>query len=331
MQTDGEASDPVQGLVHQALLYGSDQEFMDVALPFVEDAVAADEPALIAVQGRNVENLRSALGGAPPGVTLFSVEQWYDTSARTRDKFGRWIAERTNGGHENASRANRRVRLIGEPPWALGHEAQVRDWARYESVLNLAFAEYPVTLICPYDARVLPPDIIEHARSTHPEIVGSDGAKDSETYEDPLEFCRRLNDAVTRPTGDPDAEISFGLADLPAVRRSVGDLAIRAGLARSRADELVMAVNEIATNAVVHGRSPATVQIWHRGGELIFEVSDSGDGIADVLAGQLTPSSVGLGGRGIWLTRLVCDAVEIRNGSGCTVAIRATAPSFSHA
>jgi hypothetical protein len=58
-------------------------------------------------------------------------------------------------------------------------------------------------------------------------------------------------------------------------------------------------------------------------------VSDSGDGIADVLAGQLTPSSVGLGGRGIWLTRLVCDAVEIRNGSGCTVAIHATAPSFS--
>jgi hypothetical protein len=154
MHNDGEASDPVQGLVHQALIYGSDQEFMDFALPFVEDAIAADEPALVAVQERNIEHLRDALGGARPGVTLFSVEQWYDTSARTRDKFARWVAQHADGG---------RVRLIGEPPWAIGHEAQVRDWARHESVLNVAFSEYPVTFICSYDARVLPQDIIDHA------------------------------------------------------------------------------------------------------------------------------------------------------------------------
>jgi anti-sigma regulatory factor (Ser/Thr protein kinase) len=320
MPTYGEASDPMQGLVHQALIYGSDEEFVGFAVPFVQEAVAADEPALVAMQERNIENLCAALGGAPPGVTLFSVEQWYDTSARTRDKFGRWIAAHADGT---------RVRLIGEPPWAIGHDAQVRDWARYESILNVAFSEYPATFICSYDARVLPPHIIEHARSTHPEIVGSHGAEDSETYEDPLEFCTRLDDAVTRQTGSPDTEISFGLADLAAVRRSIADVAIGAGLPRSRADELVLAVNEIATNAVVHGRAPATVRIWHAGGELVFEVSDSGDGIADVLAGQLTPSSVRLGGRGIWLTRLVCDAVEIRNGSGCTVAIHATAPSLT--
>jgi len=320
MHSNGEASGPMLGLVHQALIYGSDQEFTDVALPFVEGAVAAEEPVLVAVQERNVENLCAVLGGVPPGVTLFSVEEWHDTSARTRDKFGRWVAEHSSGG---------RVRLISEPPWALGHDAQVRDWARYESVLNVAFADNPVTLICPYDVRVLPPEIIEHARSTHPEIVGSHGSEDSETYENPLEFCGRLDAAVSRPTGDPDTEVSFGLADLPDIRRSVGDVAIRAGLPRSRADELALAVNEIATNAVVHGRSPATVRIWHRDGELVFEVSDSGDGIADVLAGQLTPSAMALGGRGIWLARLVCDAVEIRSGSGCTVAIHATAPSFS--
>jgi anti-sigma regulatory factor (Ser/Thr protein kinase) len=320
MPTAGEASDPLQGLVHQALIYGSDEEFIRFAVPFVEEAVAADEPALVAVQERNVENLRAALGGAPPRVTLFSGEQWYDTSARTRDKFGRWIAEHADGT---------RVRLIGEPPWAIGHDAQVRDWARYESVLNVAFSEYPVTFICSYDARVLPPEVIEHARSTHPEIVGSHGAEDSETYEDPVEFCGRLDDAVTRPTGNPDDEISFGLAGLAAVRRSIGDVAIQAGLPRSRAEELVLAVNEIATNAVVHGRAPATVRIWHGDGELVFEVSDSGDGISDAFAGQLTPSAMGLGGRGIWLTRLVCDAVEIRNGSGCTVAIHATAPRLT--
>jgi anti-sigma regulatory factor (Ser/Thr protein kinase) len=320
MQLAGEASGPAEGFVHQALIYGSDREFMDVALPFIEEGVVSAEPTLVAVRERNVENLSEALGAAPPGVTLFSVEQWYDTSARTREKFGRWVAERSDGG---------RVRLIGEPPWAIGHDAQVRDWARYESVLNLAFAGSPVSFICAYDADALPPDIIEHAESTHPAIVGPGGSTYSEAYENPLEFCRRLDSSVVHPDGEPDAELSFGLADLPAVRRTVGSLVIEAGLPRSRADELVLAVNEIATNAVVHGRSPATVRFWRGGGELIFEVSDTGSGIKDVLAGQLTPSSGGFGGRGLWLTRLLCDAVEISNGLGCTVSMHATAPSYS--
>jgi anti-sigma regulatory factor (Ser/Thr protein kinase) len=321
MRFEGEASDPAEGLVHRALVYGSDQEFIDVALPFVERGVAANEPTLVAVQERNAENLRAALSGAPPGVTLFPVEQWYETSARTRDKFGRWVAEHADG--------DGRVRLIGEPPWAIGHDAQVRDWARHESVLNVAFAEYPVTFVCPYDERVLPPEIIAHAHSTHPDILGAAGTSRSEDYEDPIDFCTRLDSSVSRPAGDPDQEVVFGLGDLPALRRTVGDLATAAGLSRSRADELVLAVNEIATNAVVHGRSPATARVWREDGELIFEVSDGGEGIVDVLAGQLTPSATSRGGRGLWLTRLVCDAVEIRNGSGCTVAIRASTPTFS--
>ncbi len=324
MHFEGEASDPAKDFVHQALVYGSDGEFLDVALPFVEEGMTAEEPTLVAVQEGNVENLRAEIGADPQGVTLFSVEQWFETSARTREKFGRWVAEQADGPGRG-----RRVRLIGEPPWAIGHDAQVRDWARHESVLNVAFAEYPLTFICTYDARVLPPEIIDHARSTHPEIVGSDGPSESDTYEDPLDFCTRLDDSVTRPTGDPDTEMSFGLSDLPDLRGSVDELAAGAGLSRVRTDELVLAVNEIATNAVVHGQPPATLCIWDEPGELIFEVSDVGEGIADVLAGQLTPAAAGLGGRGLWLTRLVCDAVEIRTGAGCTVAIRAATPAFS--
>jgi anti-sigma regulatory factor (Ser/Thr protein kinase) len=318
MRFDGEASEAVDGLVHQALIYGSDEEFMDVAAPFVEDAVLSREPTLVAVQERNLETLRAALSGPLPGVTLLPVEQWYETSARTREKFGRWVSEHANGT---------RVRVIGEPPWAVGHEAQVRDWARHESVLNVVFAEHPVTFICPYDARALPPDIIRHAQSTHPEIVDSGEAAQSELYEDPLEFCRRLDTSVSHPAGEPEAELTFGLADLPALRRTIHSLAVEAALPPARADELVLAVNEIATNAVVHGRSPATLRVWRANRELVCEVSDCGDGIKDALAGQLTPAAAAPGGRGLWLTRLLSDAVEISNGTGCTVAIHATAPA----
>ncbi len=132
---------------------------------------------------------------------------------------------------------------------------------------------------------------------------------------------------MRHPAGDPETELTFALADLPAMRRTIRSLAIEAGLPRVRADELVLAVHEIATNAVVHGRSPSTLRVWRTDRELVFEVSDCGKGIKDVLAGQLTPTAAGLGGRGLWLTRLLSDAVEIRNGTGCTVAIHATAPA----
>jgi len=314
MRSEGEASVPAKGFVHQAHLYGSDEEFMDVALPFVQEGLSSKQPTLVAVQKRHVENLRAALGGAPDGVALHAVEEWYETSARTREKYARWVAEHTDDG---------RARLIGEPPWAVGHEAQVRDWARYESVINVVFAGQPATFICPYDARALPEEVIGHACGTHPEMVDADGISQSASYEAPVDYCRRLDSAVERPVGEPSIELGFALNELPSVRRAIASFALDAGLAPSRAEDLVLAVNEITTNAVIHGRPPATVRIWHSDGEVVVEVADAGDGIRDVLAGQLTPPTAALGARGLWLARLLCDAVEVRNGAGCTVSMHA--------
>jgi anti-sigma regulatory factor (Ser/Thr protein kinase) len=331
MQFNGEASGPGNGFIHQALIYGSDEEFMDVAVPFIEGGLRSKQPTMVTVQGRHVDNLRAALGGTPAGVTFRPVEDWYETSARTREKFARWVAEETDAGHSQFQVNGRRVRVISEPPWAVGREAQIRDWARHESVINVAFAGQPVTFLCPFDARVLPQEVIGHACATHPEIVDADGISASGSYEDPLVFCRRLDSAVKPHHGRPAMEVGFGLEDLPMVRRLIGSFATDAGLPESRADELVLAVNEIATNAVIHGRSPTTVRIWDADDEVVVEVADAGDGIRDVLAGQLTPPTAGLGGRGLWLTRLLCDAVELRNGTGCTVtmhAVHAATPSI---
>ena len=112
MQFSGEASVPNNGFTHQALVYGSDGEFMDVALPFVEAGLSEGQPTLVAVQDRHVENMRTALGDPGEGLTLCPVEEWYETSARSREKFGRWAAEQTDRGG--------RARLMGEPPWAAG-------------------------------------------------------------------------------------------------------------------------------------------------------------------------------------------------------------------
>jgi anti-sigma regulatory factor (Ser/Thr protein kinase) len=320
MQSVGEASGLATGFVHQALTYGSDEEFMDVALPFVEEGLDRGEPALVAVQGRHVENLRTALVSTPDGLALYPVEDWYETSARTREKFALWAAERTSRGA--------RARVVGEPPWALAHPAQVRDWARHESVLNLALAGLPVSFVCPYDARALSEEVLEHARDTHPEFVTREGISASPSYEDPLDFCRRLDSLVEAQQGRPSLEIGFALEDLPAVRRSIASFVGDAGLPASRIEELVLAVNEITTNAVLHGRPPAAVRAWNTRDEVVVEVTDTGEGIGDALAGQLAPPPTALGGRGLWLARLLCDAVEVRcDEGGCTVTLRAATSS----
>ena len=314
MRSHGESSGANDGFVHQALMYGSDQEFMDLALPLIEEGLSANQPTLVAVQDRHIENLRAALGGTPEGLTLHPLEDFSETSARTRDKFARWAAEQTAGGE--------RVHVMGEPPWALAHDAQVRDWARHEAVLNIVFADLPVTFVCPYDARALPEDVLAHARGTHPEVVDGEGVFLSDAYEDPLDFCRRLDSAIHPEHGEVALELEFGLEDLPAVRRAVGSLAEERGLSDQRTEEVVLAVNEISTNAVIHGRPPSTLRAWHGAGEIVVEVADAGEGIQDVLAGQLTPSTGALGGRGLWLARLLCDAVEVRSDrEGCAVTV----------
>jgi len=91
-------------------------------------------------------------------------------------------------------------------------------------------------------------------------------------------------------------------------------------------------VNEIATNALIHGGPPASLRIWNEGGEILFEVMDGGTGIADVFAGQLRPEPDVLGGRGLWLTRIMADAVEIRSDAGgSAVTIHAALPGSAFA
>jgi hypothetical protein len=61
-------------------------------------------------------------------------------------------------------------------------------WARYESLVNLAFASSPVTIMCTYDKRTIPEGFVADARYTHPEVVRGNDATASPTYREPQDF-----------------------------------------------------------------------------------------------------------------------------------------------
>jgi serine/threonine-protein kinase RsbW len=117
--------------------------------------------------------------------------------------------------------------------------------------------------------------------------------------------------------------VRFRIGDLRQVRRAVAEWAAQAGLRGQRAGDFVIAVNEIATNAVRYGSPVAWLELKVAGPAAQAEVRDSGHWPSDP-ARAPDPDS---GGMGLPLAREVCDDVAIRRSAGgSTVILRMCLP-----
>ncbi len=108
-------------------------------------------------------------------------------------------------------------------------------------------------------------------------------------------------------------------SDLSQVRALVLEQARTAGLTEGRANDLVLAVSEVAANTLRHTMSSGTLTVWHDDNEIVCEIRDGGT-ISDPLVGTRRPAPDALGGHGLWLVRQVCDLVELNSdANGTTV------------
>jgi anti-sigma regulatory factor (Ser/Thr protein kinase) len=107
-------------------------------------------------------------------------------------------------------------------------------------------------------------------------------------------------------------------SDLSQVRALVLEQARLAGLTEGKANDLVLAVSEVAANTLRHTQSTGTLSIWHDEAEVICEIHDTGT-ISDPLAGKRRPAPDALGGHGLWLVHQVCDLVELTSDADGTV------------
>jgi anti-sigma regulatory factor (Ser/Thr protein kinase) len=112
----------------------------------------------------------------------------------------------------------------------------------------------------------------------------------------------------------------FRKDDLWQVRRVTAQWATRAGLSAGRTDDFVIAVHEIAANAVRYGSPAARLLLRMTGGAAAAEIHDNGRWQPSA---QTAPAAGRSGGMGLPLVRLVCDEVKIRAGNdGTTVLLR---------
>lgn len=120
--------------------------------------------------------------------------------------------------------------------------------------------------------------------------------------------------------------MDFTVDHLPGVRRFVATHARHCGLDEASVGDLVIAVNEIATNGVRHGSPKARLRMWTENGCLCAEVHDDGHWVPTA-AGIAPPTSDAEGGMGLWVTRQICSAVHIDTGDqGTTVRLEMPLP-----
>ncbi len=213
----------------------------------------------------------------------------------------------------------RHVCCIGEPIWPGRRAAEVQEAIRHEALINLAFRDSLVTVVCPYDSAGLPGSVITDAVRTHPAVIRDRQATASGSYLGPPDVPPRCNQALSRP---PVRAETLGYSDdLHPVRSFVASRAASAGLTASRIPDLVLAISELAANTVRHTEGDGTLQVWHTRGELICQVADTGH-LTDPLAWHRPPSDELLGGNGLWLVNQVCDLVQARTGqAGTTIRL----------
>jgi DcmR-like sensory protein len=294
---------------HDAAVYSSDEEFLAMAVPFVSDGVDRGEPVLVTTTPANLALLRAALG--PRADAFDHAETAY---------FGRRPPERATEffryWQRKASGTGRNVRVLAEPLWAGRTESDKRSWRRMESGLNVVLADTNVWMICPYDTRVVCDEGIAHALKTHPADVRGTESIPSPDYVDPVEYANAC-DAVPLPERPADAAVLPLRGDLNALRRFIVGGAVDLGLSEERAAMLTVAVGE----ALVFLRDDGHVALWSHGGAVVCELSGACGTRLDPFAGFRPPEMRAPAelGDGLWITRQVCETVDVRTSSGTTV------------
>jgi hypothetical protein len=169
-------------LEHSAFGYSADDQFRSTMGSFLAEGIERSEAVLAVTTAANIELLREHLGKDEKSVEFVDASALYSTPIAALEAYRSFCDAKLQCGAAW-------IRIVGEPIWAGRSDAEVRLWTRYESLLNLVFSTYPLTVVCPYDERSLAPTIVRQAHRTHPHTLGDQGTSNSPEYTDPGRFA----------------------------------------------------------------------------------------------------------------------------------------------
>ncbi|MGO9890336.1 MAG: anti-sigma factor RsbA family regulatory protein [Solirubrobacteraceae bacterium] len=293
---------------HQALFYRDSDEYVGGILDFIGPGLERDEPVAIAVPAPHLKLLRAELEDRAEAIELLDMCELGRNPGRIIPAVLETL-ERHGG---------KPLRYVGEPIWPGRSAEGIREATRHEALINLAWPDADISVLCPYDAARLDDQVLLDAEHTHPGVVRDGRLGGSAAY-----GHGAMPDACEQPLSAPPPgalERAFEANDLGELRTWVGGLATGSGLGGDRASELVIAINELTTNTVKHADTHGLLRFWPVPGELIFQIEDAGH-IVDPLAGR-RHQITGTGGLGLWMVNQLCDLVEVRTSvAGTTIRV----------
>lgn len=303
------------GLVHEAFFYHDDREFLQVVLPYVRTALAADQAVLVELPGPRGDLVRAALGDDAAHVTFGDMAQ----DGRNPGRIIPGVLAAFVDAH-----AGRQVTMVGEAIWPGRSVHEYAAGVEHEALVNLVFAGQPVSILCPYNAAELPAQALADAGLTHPAVRDIDGQRVSSNYADPRAVVAML--AEQRPVPPPDASV-FEFDVVAHARHFATQCATKAGLPDERLTDLIIAISELGGNSIAHTGSGGTLLRWQEGGSLVYELRDGGH-MRDLLAGRVRPPDAQESGRGLLMVNYLCDLVQVKTGpSGNAIRIWMTLPT----
>ena len=305
-------ADHHEAMVHRGFLYRDEEEVVDVCVPFLREGLEADDAVAVVAAKSNIAALRDALGQDAPAVQFEDALSWYQHPVRTIAAYDSFVK----------AESPRRVRVIAEPVWQGRTPLEVVEWARYESIVNAAFAHSGARVICCYDRRVLHPEILTDARRTHPEIIGGQGPEQSLEYTAPGPFSATCDRRALSPAP--------ATAELLPVERTIWTP--RASSSPSGPAGTAWARRASATWSPPSPRWRAppcataaprrSCWVWTQDGDLVCEISGPGHWYPDALWG-FTPPAGSETGFGLWGVRMLCDVVQMQaDADGTLIRLR---------
>ncbi len=298
-------------LVHVCVAYSGDDEYLNRIVPFLQQAQAAAEPALMLAPTAQLDLVRRALHSAVTGIAFLDASVVARNPARIIPLTRRFVEVQQG----------RTVRIVGEALWPGRSAAEIREFVRHEALVNVLIADVHATFMCPYDASALADSVVADVTSAHAHALCDGGYGNNPAYVDPTVVLAQ--EGRLPPAPDDAYRLSFFRpADVGAIRRLVGDHARQHGLDRQRAQDLALAVDEAVSNTVAYSQGGGTLRVWVEAGSLVCEVCDTGHITLADFAGRLCPPATAVGGRGLWIMHQICDLVELDSTpAGTTVRL----------
>lgn len=302
---------------HAALIVDSDDAVRDRLLPALRRSLDDRTPVLMVVSPHTESLVHAGLGERAAALEWADLGAFYQRLGFAFEAFRRYLA----GQHA----AGRRVHVVAEPDIASGIDPdnptdRTAAYLSYEAMCNEAYAGFGCSVTCLWDSRRHPTLVIENVRSLHGHEITETGRELNDGHVPAADYLAGRNDVpLPPPPAATELDLLLSeLTDLTGLRTLTGAWAAKHAFAAPAAGDVVIAVTEVATNGLTHGRPPVRVRAWRHADTLVFQIDDAGGRPIPPMAGYLAPAARGNSGRGLWLARQLADVLIAHSAAGLT-------------